>query len=104
MAGRIPIKINHVPAITARDVSVKKSRKQEVHVGAYGRIGRSQGQARYSASITDDATGFTLTYQKGSETYLLTDCGISEDDFSSDQDGKADQQVQMTAVGCERIS
>lgn len=123
LAGRIPIKINHVPAITARDVSVKKSRKQEVHVGAYGRIGRSQGQARYSASITfstpegkaefielaeagmtDDATGFTLTYQKGSETYLLTDCGISEDDFSSDQDGKADQQVQMTAVECERIS
>ncbi len=123
LAGRIPLKINHVPAITARDVSVKKSRKQEVHVGAYGRIGRSQGQARYSGSITfstpedraefielaeagmaDDAEGFTLTYQKGLETYLLTDCGIAEDDLSSDQDGKVDQQVQIVAVECERIS
>ena len=121
-AGRIPTMINFVPAITAKDVSVKVSRNVVVHKGAYGKIGRGTGQPDYSVTvkfaIPDEAAefrllaeagmngsedGFTFTYTKGKETYNLTGCAISEDSVSSNQDGEAGQDVTFIALDRERV-
>lgn len=124
LTGRIKTEINHAPCITAKDVQVSKKKNQIVHRGAYGKIGRSEGQADYEVTVTfstpadqaefaqlaeagidqDTGEGFTFTYFKGSESYILTDCGISSDGLSTDQDGKADQQITFVAVTCERVS
>jgi hypothetical protein len=123
LSGRIKTEINHQPCITARDVQVSKKRNQTVHKGAYGKIGRSQGQPDYEISVTfsvpqdqaefvqlaeqgidsDTGDGFTFTWYKGSEQYMATDCGISQDNLSSDQDAKADQQVTIVAVNVQRL-
>ena len=123
LTGRIKTEINHSPAITAKDVQVNKKKNQLVHKGAYGKIGRSEGQADYEVTVTfstpedtaefvqlaeqgidrDTGEGFTFTYYKGKEVYMLTDCGISSDGLSTDQDGKADQSISFVAVECERV-
>ena len=124
LTGRIKTEINHAPCITAKDVQVTKKKNQVIHKGAYGKIGRSEGQADYEVTVTfstpedqaefaqlaeagidqDTGEGFTFTYYKGKESYILTDCGISSDGLSSDQDGKADQSITFVAVTCERVS
>ena len=123
LTGRIKTEINHSPCITAKDVQVSKKKNQIIHKGAYGKIGRSEGQADYEVTVTfstpadqaefeqlaeagidQDTGGFTFTYYKGNESYILTDCGISSDGVSSDQDGKADQSITFSAVTCERVS
>lgn len=124
LTGRIKTEINHSPCITAKDVQVSKKKNQIIHKGAYGKIGRGEGQADYEVTVTfstpadqaefsqlaeagidqDTSEGFTFTYDKGGEVYILTDCGISSDGLSSDQDGKADQSITFVAVTCERVS
>lgn len=124
LTGRIKTEINHSPCITAKDVQVSKKKNQIIHKGAYGKVGRSEGQADYEVTVTfstpadqaefsqlaeagidqDTGEGFTFTYYKGGEQYILTDCGISSDGLSSDQDGKADQSITFVAVTCERVS
>lgn len=123
-AGRIPVEINHSPAVYAKDVEVTGSRQQVIHKFATGKKGRSQGQPEYAWKITfsvpedqaqftqlaeggldaDEGAGFTITYTKGGETYMLLDCGINNDATSSDQDGKADQTLSGVATDRVRVS
>jgi hypothetical protein len=123
-AGRIPVSINFSEALYAKDVQVSGERNQVVHKFSNGRRGRSQGQPSYTWSITfscpedlsqfqqlaeggldsEDGAGFTISYSKGGETYLLIDCGINSDALSSDQDGKADQVLSGVATERERIA
>lgn len=125
LAGRIPIEINYVPAVTAEDVTVNMSQGQKVRIGAYGPYGRAQGQRTYDITIkfgipqeraefeqlADNARGqipgqegFDVTYHKGSETYTLTDCGINTDSVNSDQNGEAAQNVKIVAVDRIKVS
>ena len=124
LSGRVKTEINHSRCVTAKDVSVTKKKNQIIHKGAYGKIGRSEGQADYEATVTfstpadqaefeqlaekgidkDTGEGFTFTYFKGAESYMLTDCGISNDGLSTDQDGKADQSLTIVAVECQRVA
>ena len=125
LSGRIPTKINYVDAVTARDVTVTVTQAQNVHVGAFGPIGRVAGQPRYKATVkfsvpadkaefeqlaanaagrVDGATGFDFTYTKGTETYTLTDCGIDSDGVSSDQDAGSEQNISIVAVDRHKVS
>lgn len=120
VAGRMPVSINHSKAIYAKDVDVDATKNQTLHALASGKVVRSQGAAKYAWTITfvcpedkaqflqlqdggidrDDNEGFTITYTKGGETYMLLDCGINSDKISSDQDGKLDQV--LSGVACDR--
>ena len=122
--GRIPVKINHQEAIDARDVEVSATRTQVVLKLATGKRKRAQGQPSYEFTITfccpedkqqfeqlseggvdnDDAEGFTVSYVKGGEEYMLLDCGLTSDKTSSDQDGKADQVLSGVATDRVRVA
>lgn len=123
-AGRIPVEVDHSEAVYAKDVEVSGKRNQQVHKFSNGKRGRSQGQPEYEWKITfscpedesqfrqlaeggldaEDGAGFTITYTKGGEKYLLLDCGINSDSVSSDQDGKADQSLSGVATERVRVS
>lgn len=120
VAGRLPVSINHSKAIYAKDVDVDATQNQTLHALATGKVVRSKGVAKYAWTITfvcpedksqfvqtadggtDDpnAEGFTISYTKGGESYMLLDCGINSDKTSSDQDGKLDQV--LSGVATER--
>jgi hypothetical protein len=123
-AGRIPVEIDHSEAVYAKDVEVSGKRNQQIHKFSTGKRGRSQGQPEYEWKITfscpedesqfrqlaeggldsEDGSGFTITYTKGGEKYMLLDCGINSDSVSSDQDGKADQSLSGVATDRMRVS
>jgi hypothetical protein len=125
LSGRIPCQLNYVPAITAEDVTITKTQTQKVRKGAYGNYGRAAGIPQYEAEIkfgipSDRAEfeqlaenakgmipgqdGFDFTYQKGTETYTLIDCGIASDQVTSDQDANAEQKIKLVAVDRIRVS
>jgi len=125
LTGRIPTQINYVPAVTAEDVTVKKTQTQKIRKGAYGNYGRAAGIPQYTATVkfgvpADRAEfeqlaenaqggipgqdGFDFTYQKGSETYTLINCGISTDTLTSDQDANAEQTIEIVALDRIRVS
>ena len=124
VTGRIPTELNHSPCITARDVSVSKKKNVTKLKGAYGPIGLAVGQPDYEITVTfatpedqaefeqladqgidaDQPEPFTFGWKKGREQYIATDCQISSDTLSSDQDSKADQQITIVAVKVERVS
>jgi len=124
VTGRIPTYLNHSRFITARDVSVSKKRNVTKLKGAFGPIGLAVGQPDYEISVTcatpedqaefqqladqgidaDQPESFSFGWKKGKEEYLATDCQISSDTLSSDQDSKADQAITIVAVTVERVA
>jgi hypothetical protein len=112
--GRIPVKIGPVVAPSVRNVSFPKATPQKIHKFADGSRARSEGQPDYKFSLTcsllqdkqqilamiasAQALGeVNISYELGSEEYLLTNCGIDTEDTSSDQDGTADLTISGVA-------
>ena len=118
--GRIPVKVNGQTAPTVKNVQATNATPQKTHKFADGGRARSEGQPEYKFNITcsllvdkqqildmiDAAKasgevniGFTL----GAREYLLVNCGLESEDFSSDQDGTADLTISGTAEDRLRV-
>ncbi len=124
LAGRVPILINHTPAITAEDVSVAINQNQLVRGGGYGNYGTASGLMKYKIQIkfgipSDQAEfevlmdrekgapgepGPDITYVKGGQTYTLIDCRVTTDTTTSDQNGKAEQTLDLVCLERIRVS
>lgn len=113
--GRIPVKIGVSVAPAVRNVQADKSQKQTVFKYADGSRARGEGQPDYKWTLTcslltekqqilemieaEKARGeVNISYQLGSEEYMLVDCGVDNEGASSDSDGTADLTIGGVAV------
>lgn len=122
--GRIPVKINGQTAPTVKNVQATNATPQRTHKFADGGRARSEGQPEFKFNLTcslledkqqildmiDAAKasgevniGFTLGRTGGAREYLLVNCGLESEDFSSDQDGTADLTISGTAEDRLRV-
>ena len=118
--GRIPVKINGQVAPTVKNVQATQATPQKTHKFADGGRARSEGQSEFkftiTASLLEDkqqlldmidaakASGeVNIGVTIGAREYLLVNCGLESEDFSSDQDGTADLAITGTAEARLRV-
>lgn len=123
--GKIPIEINGVPVVSAEDISVEITQTQKVRRGAYGNYARAEGTPQYMATVkfgllsdkqefglsaagaagrVPGQQGFNFTFLLGTESYTLTDCGLSSDTVSGDQDAEASRSCKVVALDMIKAS
>lgn len=113
--------INHIPMTTTTKVSIKRTRNITQKFGPFGPIGSAPGQYKISGNLSFavpktgleidiDAlsasdTGFSITFQKGTKTYLITGAHIADDEISNDPEtANTDNVVNFSATEMIPIS
>jgi hypothetical protein len=121
LVSGVVLAINNIPVVTNTRVSVKRARNVTQKYGALGPIGSAPGQFKISGTLTlavpkagmeididalsASETGFSVTFQKGLNRYLITGSHIADDGLENDpESGNTDNVVNFVATELIPIS
>lgn len=121
LVGAVVLAINNIPVSTNTKVNVKRSRNVTQKFGPFGAIGSSPGQYKVSGTLSlavpkagmevdldalsASETGFSVTFQKGLNRYLITGAHIADDALTNDPlQGETDNEVNFVATEMIPIS
>lgn len=121
LVGGVVLAIDNIPIVSNTRVNVKRTRNVTQKYGALGPIGSAKGQFKISGTLSlavpkqgmevdiDGLSardeGFSVTFQKGTNRYLITGAHISDDTLTNDPlQGETDNEVNFVATEMIPIS
>lgn len=119
LTGQVRCTINHLPTITATNVTITFTIPTQIRKGAYGVIGPVQGIGNPSGTMTfvvqadkqafnllalsqSGPQGFELTFEEGLDRYLITGAVVSEFGLSNDP-GQGNNDKTLRFEGSEIV-